>query len=835
MAVNYVNIINGFAQQDTLCTQVVNIPETLYVHVNAMPDVHMDSITRDAMDSLLVQADSITSIITNISKDGAGYPSAVSVIAIPLIIAIFAFAAPLVLQVLQGIDNKYGSTRILNTYKSSLLYKIFWGGMLLTFIDLCAWIIVRLYIGEYSSFDKLLLLNSLLLLVLTVLLSLQSVAYFDLRKLCDLLIDVYENCHYICLKKNLEDRKQRIFVSCSELLKYSIIKNDKEHIQLLLSWIQEQFRACREVAGYDKETTYPEVYYQAILEINETLCQKSQTHSFVDASGRHFMPFDWLFPTYDEKNGIFLCEKSYQTIWECLLQYVIYKQYDLFKAYWGTAVEYANVVSGNNSDKFIRFNEKVLAILVSEEQYEIFHNLVCWHAEKKRRSDIFKLTIHDILPHEKLVSLNKENILCRYLLLLEDLKANAKKYPLPNKTATKSMPIPIEEYCKRMVALLYAQSLSIDDEYFYIPIESEPCLPHEIDIPGISRKMTQLKACAMELARQETVKNAMNISEEALNSIDILLFVKEIEKIKKTECNFASICDESKNTLDKCIIEDFDRSIKSLEKIVENKVTKGNSEEIDIDALGFIHKELLVKPLGTCIEDECIKRLRNNIFCALHSRMIQLLEDTYVVSKEVSGHDGLLKVLDERINRIKNKEDYLIVVADTKKYYFFESQVEYNGIQIICFPITFSKETACRVWLMKKADWISYRIIKNQEKEFEGYRYTTIDEQYHIKRLLIDIGQSQQDIKELLGRYIPQKYDLDTTVFVACAIKIAININKSAKVFCVKVNNIPPYAEQSYYDYMNEEPDYDEYTPPIVSKEEHNKKSLAEDMIFISK
>lgn len=101
------------------------MPDTLCVHISAMPDVQMDSITRVAMDSLFAHVDSITSVVVNIANEGAGYPSMVSVIAIPLIIAIFAFAAPLLRNVVNEIEIRYKCSEITNFFNSYRPYLCF--------------------------------------------------------------------------------------------------------------------------------------------------------------------------------------------------------------------------------------------------------------------------------------------------------------------------------------------------------------------------------------------------------------------------------------------------------------------------------------------------------------------------------------------------------------------------------------------------------------------------------------------------------------------------------------------------------------------------------------
>ena len=65
-------------------------------------------------------------LIWKIIDYGIGYDDSISVIAIPLIVALFAFAFPLLFQVMTHIESKYASENISKMFEKTRAYKWFW-------------------------------------------------------------------------------------------------------------------------------------------------------------------------------------------------------------------------------------------------------------------------------------------------------------------------------------------------------------------------------------------------------------------------------------------------------------------------------------------------------------------------------------------------------------------------------------------------------------------------------------------------------------------------------------------------------------------------------------
>lgn len=107
------------------------IPNNIQVIVDNVPDsisingtVAVSNIT--APSNYTSQLDSLVTVGSKAAEYGIGYSDAISTIAFPLIIAVFAFALPFLFSAINHVNNKYDSIAIANMFKSSRRYKTFW-------------------------------------------------------------------------------------------------------------------------------------------------------------------------------------------------------------------------------------------------------------------------------------------------------------------------------------------------------------------------------------------------------------------------------------------------------------------------------------------------------------------------------------------------------------------------------------------------------------------------------------------------------------------------------------------------------------------------------------
>lgn len=120
MNTDTVYVLNQAKIPDNMKVFVDNMPDSISVNgtvavSNIQGPIHYDS-----------QFDSLVNIGKDVAEYGIGYSDAISNIAFPMIIAVFAFALPFLFSVINHINSKYDSIAIANMFSSSKRYKSFW-------------------------------------------------------------------------------------------------------------------------------------------------------------------------------------------------------------------------------------------------------------------------------------------------------------------------------------------------------------------------------------------------------------------------------------------------------------------------------------------------------------------------------------------------------------------------------------------------------------------------------------------------------------------------------------------------------------------------------------
>ena len=100
--------VDGYAviSNDSLHKALCGIKDSLYHQIQIMDD--------------------LSAKVNDMLEYGMGFDDTISIIAIPLIIALFAFAFPFLFTVITHINNKYGSRSISEMFSDMSSYKLFW-------------------------------------------------------------------------------------------------------------------------------------------------------------------------------------------------------------------------------------------------------------------------------------------------------------------------------------------------------------------------------------------------------------------------------------------------------------------------------------------------------------------------------------------------------------------------------------------------------------------------------------------------------------------------------------------------------------------------------------
>jgi len=326
----------------------------------------------------------------------SNYPDIIKEALIPMIIALFALGFPLLIQTISRIDDKYKSTKLIETFRKDWICKCFLWILLSTIasyviwlfqipslvnIDnfalvlviintialitvtllietlrkdwMCKWFLWILFsaivsevlwIFQISSpkYFVLIIDNSALILVIINTIALITMTFFIVyltyiyyvpELLLNRLIKAYDNA-----KK--ENDKALYLQAISKILNYSIQITDEPLADKLWEFYFSKIIKLRENKK-NAEIVYPKEYYDTFLEANEVLCERNKR---AISRFNNNTIFDIFLDSYQQT---VISRDTYCFIWKLLLQSLHYDREDLVLSYWRKAHQLCNLFMQN--------------------------------------------------------------------------------------------------------------------------------------------------------------------------------------------------------------------------------------------------------------------------------------------------------------------------------------------------------------------------------------------------------------------------------------------------------------------------------------------------------
>ena len=242
--------------------------------------------------------------------------------------AILGVSVPLMLQVIERVDQRYESTRLAKRLQTE-------GRIRACIISLIAAIVsctYNLFFRIPSPYDCWLLNNSAnliaalccVILIITFLASCRIILiYYNPETLQDRILAKYEQA-----KDNSE--KERYFWDWVDLTKALLQSSDKGLARKVYSVIDKEISAAFDAAGKNG-VAFPSYLSFGILSINENLCLM-QRHPFSINNGNQLLK---LLISQPSK----LNDESYLLLWNNLQLQLSYNQEDWVYEYWSAAVQ----------------------------------------------------------------------------------------------------------------------------------------------------------------------------------------------------------------------------------------------------------------------------------------------------------------------------------------------------------------------------------------------------------------------------------------------------------------------------------------------------------------
>lgn len=453
----------------------------------------------------------MNSIFTN-------YPDIINSAFMPMIISIFAIALPLLLQVISRIDDKYNSTKLIETFKRDPICYGYIAVLIFAMISYVLWILQLPRSFDCGILNALIENSALIfvgiatitLIIMTFAIVYLTYIYYYPEKILKYLIKKHD--------KSLKNKKI-YFEAISSILFYSIQKANEPLARQSLEFYFGVFIKWR--SGKEKELIeYPQEYYDSIFEANELLCMRARrTVSFFNDST--------LFGLFlDEYQHTVISLKTYSFIWKCLLQVLYYDRGESLISYWEKAHQLFNLflepaekkyddkfqitnqeeieTRERERETFLEFHYALGGLLMYLKKYELLKEVICWTNQQPPKYVLVPESMNEVIKRYMDVSEKGGYINPVYY---------EQRYPFPNISGVNADGI-IQMWIKRYLSILFLRQYTLNSYYIYSNPLSMPTPPDSLsDLNHWNKELDSLEDFTEEDLTDKKLLNDLGLSE----------------------------------------------------------------------------------------------------------------------------------------------------------------------------------------------------------------------------------------------------------------------------------------------------------------------------------
>ena len=735
------------------------------------------------------------------------YADIIAAFSIPMVIAILAFALPLLLQTAARVDDKYDSTLLIKVYRRDWICKWFLISLVASLVSCLFWILQLPRSVDWGEFINILIDNSsLILLVLStialIVFSVLTVWLTYVYYLPEKLLARLEK-RYRTTKK--EQERQTLFYAISSILFYSIKKEDESLARKLQEFYAHEFIDYRS----NKSNTaieYPDYFYDVMFDANECLCQRERKS--ISLYNSSF--YDYFIDEFQQTS---ISEKTYTFIWKCIRQSLFYGKEEFVFSYWRKAHQYYSLWLNSiypeydndfkiinqkaiekrdvERSRFLEFHYALGGLLMKEKKYNLLKQLMTWTNQTPPKYVLLPETMSEVITTFMNVSSPDKDFLPVYF---------EQRYPFPDAHGVYAEDI-IKMWIKRYLAILFLRQYKLNKYYIY----SNP-----LEMPKPPLKLSEKRRWNDELdILKRYVEEYLNVNKEPLEGIgleDLLSdewyknnnktvpielidsFKHEIEEDAERTKQNQTIDPEKKDALYKCIKETLLNAYNETDAFLQKGNPSLKPKLRFIGKHGVLDKAAFASDSevsyineDTIIPDTVAQEFKvnmMNIFLLMNRTQYSIKEiKLFEAVKRLSLTEGEFVILNIGLN-LEYYRDYIKVDGlrqDAGKWY-------YNNIEIIEAP--FNPNLSHSIIIIKKKDLPSVTFQELDKTIIDKYSLEELDNDKKIYASIIDLNNSS------LADEIQKETNIDEVkekVLVCVDINVGIGCNETARCLHLKV------------------------------------------------
>jgi hypothetical protein len=491
---------------------------------------------------------------------------------IPLVAAILGIALPMLVGIIQRIDDKYQSTRLIRLFVKERWTICFLVALFTSLVLLFYSLFAPTNNNDFGRFNSF-IDNSLPFLLLIVC-------------LC-LIVCLFVVCWLIYVYHDPIRLQERLLHSTISMekrnawLEFFVAMLKKNNTDVLRRGYQAfyEWGTDMQKGKTNQMVEYSFDFYDGIITINETLCEQNKK-AITIANGSDFITI-----LLDKMQGTIIAPKTFSVIWICLNQQLFYNRQEWVMNYWITAHQYYlfNLPKYYENQKEINLDGS--PFLITQEQVQLrdlerkeffdFHIALGGLLLYRKEYDLLKQIIYysnSQPPQYVLIPGRFAEIYLLYMDLLSCLPINnyESKYPFLNLQAGIRNENIIKGWILKYLILLMLR--------LYTAVETYSTY-NSFGLPGIPQKLMEKKGWLNNIP---IIKQ--NLKDESIDEWSVHILPLEKSEIKSKRKELMSLVNEIESELNKSMKHQIEEQplsedeILSFHEIVSTIVDKNMSQ-----------------------------------------------------------------------------------------------------------------------------------------------------------------------------------------------------------------------------------------------------------------
>lgn len=721
---------------------------------------------------------------------------------IPLVAAILGIALPMLIGIIQRIDDKYQSTRLIRSFVKERWTIGFLTTLIIVIFLLFYSIVAPANNNNFGRFNPF--INDSIFILIFVVCFWLIVSLFRVFWL----IYVYHD------PIKLQERLLRPVVSKEKRLAWLefyvvMLKKDNSNVlrkayQAFYEWVVDLRKGKAE-----QMIEYPSEFYDGIITINEALCeQKKKAISIANGS-------DFITILLDTMQRTMIDPKTFRVIWICLSQQLFYNRQEWTLSYWIVAHQHylfhlpkyyeneRNIDSEGNSvlitkeqvrlrdmerKEFLDFHIALGGLLLYRKEYDLLKQILYYSNSKPPQYVLIPGRFAEIY------------LLYMDLLSFSPMYFYESKFPFLNLQAGVRNEDIIKEWIQQYLILLMIRLFTVVETYSTY---------NSLSLPGLPQRLMEKQGWlnSIPILKKE-------LTDESIDEWIAQILLLEKSDIENKRKELVGLVDEMKDTLEKGIAEQLEEQplseeeISSFHKIASTIIDTNISHLVelfpakdydnyhDYDTAGRLRE---VEPAELFSQEKTISyvNFKESLSYALIYGFRYYFLRTFLLQERIKKYRIFAEDIKETFNILGFDRDKHIILGFHVNWlsifkeechkiddFLYETS---DGIELYDLQGDASLDFVNNIVIMDKQNLPGLYFLPPDKTVIDKYDLKCSDEKYKLYLSEIKLKQNSKILSEVLKRGTNTEEELRKSVLVCGELNIHTRWKKNVQIVLIKV------------------------------------------------